>query len=198
MSPFNLMTLYVSVVHTHWSTTTSSFRRRTENGSFIPHKSCHLPRCPVTYAGLKRNALYYPTGSPAMFWKERENRENCEVVGVFRWRHHLGNEHSSLPDHESGHNRKLQKLTGNDMYQTLAVLQRWLWEKKHLRTAEFWITVTVDIAVHITKNVNYLVLFVTRHADSSYSPPQRHSQASCRPSMFVYLWNGTTLPWGKK
>jgi len=66
-----------------------------------------------------------------------EYRENCAAVGVFRLRHHLGYEHSTLPDHERGHNRRLQKLTGNDMYETLAVLQRWLWEKKHLRTVEF-------------------------------------------------------------
>jgi hypothetical protein len=62
-----------------------------------------------------------------------EYRENCAVVGVFRLRHHLGYEHSTLPDHE----RKLQKSTENDMHETLAVLQRWLWEKKHLRTVEF-------------------------------------------------------------
>jgi len=66
-----------------------------------------------------------------------EYRENCALVGVFRLRHHLGYEQSTLPDHERRHNGKLQKSTENDMYETLAVLQRWLWEKKHLRTVEF-------------------------------------------------------------
>ena len=85
------------------------------------------------------------------------------------------------------------------MYETLAVLQRWLWEKKHLRTVEFWITVTVDIAVHITKKTSIIwyCLWLDMQTTATH-PSTGHSQASCLPSMFVYLWNGTTLPWGKK
>lgn len=191
--------LHVPVVHTRWLHPPEDLlRHRPKNGSLMTQKACHLPRYPVSAAALKRNAPYYRSGSPATFSTERgtgEYRENWKLCFI---RHYLGNEHGTPPDSESRYKRKLQKFTGNDIYATLAVLQRWLWEKNHLRTAEFWITVTVDIAVHITKNVNYLVLFVTRHAHNSSSPPDT-AQPSVLLAIDVCLlmkWNYIAM--GKK